>query len=307
VLLFSTTWTPPLTEPIPSELAALRGAVAAAEGEGIEPIVAVYSFSGVTPLTDEARSQFARFAASIPRLIPDVKIVSVGNEPNLNLFWMPQFAADGTDAAATAYVALLAEAYDAIKAVAPDVRVMGGSLSARGADDPDGKRPTDSPTRFIEDMGAAYRDSGRTKPLLDLFSLHPYPENSSIPPSLRHPGSTTIGIADYDKLTRLLEDAFGRVPPIVYGEYGVQTRESGPPYTGTEQANVRAVDEATQARSYRQAIALAACQPKVAMLLFFHVFDETQLERLQTGVYRPDLTPKESARSVADASLTCSS
>ena len=43
----------------------------------------------------------------------------VGNEPNLNRFWLPQFAADGSDAAATAYEQLLATTYDALKAVHP--------------------------------------------------------------------------------------------------------------------------------------------------------------------------------------------
>ena len=153
----------------------------AAVAVGIEPIVAVYSFSGVTPLTPEARGQFASFAASIPRSLPNVHDVIVGNEPNLNLFWMPQFGTDGSDAAAPAYLALLAETYDAIKGVNPDVNVIGGALASRGSDDPNGKRQTHSPTRFIEDLGAVYRASGRTRPVLDMFSMHPYPENSSIP------------------------------------------------------------------------------------------------------------------------------
>ena len=45
---------------------------------------------------------------------------------------------------------------------------------------------------------------------MDMFSLHPYPENSSIPPTFAHPHSTTIGIADYDKLVALLRSAFGQ-------------------------------------------------------------------------------------------------
>jgi hypothetical protein len=309
-LLFGTVWTPPLTRPVPTELAALRGAVHAATLNGIEPIVAVYSFSGVTPLTAEARRQFAAFAASIPRAIPAVRTVSVGNEPNLNLFWLPQFAPDGSDAAAPAYGALLAETYDALKAVSPEITVIGGSLGAHGSDDPSAARQTHSPTRFIEDLGAWYRASGRTRPLLDIFSIHPYPESSSVPPDLAHPGSTSIGIADYEKLVGLLRRAFGEVPPIAYGEYGIQTEipaAKASRYTGAEQPSIRAVDEATQARFYVQAIRLAACQPKVRLLLFFHVFDEARLERLQTGLYYADETPKSSLRPVADAPLTCSS
>ena len=57
---------------------------------------------------------------------PVLRDVSIGNEPNLNLFWMPQFGPNGEDVAATAYLALLAAAYDAVKAVSPDVNVIGG-------------------------------------------------------------------------------------------------------------------------------------------------------------------------------------
>ena len=88
-VVLSSVWTPPLTQPTEPELTALRGAVAAAVAEDVRPIVAVYQFSGVTPLTDSARARFAAYAASIPRLLPDVRDVIVGNEPNLNLFWMP--------------------------------------------------------------------------------------------------------------------------------------------------------------------------------------------------------------------------
>ena len=107
-IALSATWTPPASTIDEPQLGQLRGAARAAAAAGIRPIVSVYSFSGMTPLTDEARGQFASFAASIPRAIPEVRDVVVGNEPNLNLFWMPQFADDGSDAAAPAYLALLA-------------------------------------------------------------------------------------------------------------------------------------------------------------------------------------------------------
>ena len=309
-IVLSSVWTPPLTQPAAPELAALRGAVAAAVAEEIRPIVAVYQFSGVTPLTDAARARFAAYAASIPRLLPDVRDVIVGNEPNLNLFWMPQFGPNGEDAAAAAYLQLLAQSYDAIKAVDGDVNVIGGAVSFRGSDDPHAKRQTHSPTAFVHDLGAAYRASGRDRPVMDMFSLHPYPENSSIPPDFAHPRSTTIGIADYGKLVALLGEAFdgtaqpGSKLPLVYGEYGVQTEI--PPakqrvYTGFEQPAVKAVDEATQGRYYAQAIRLAACSPNVRMLLFFHVFDEFQRQRLQTGVYYADGTPKSDLATVAEA------
>ena len=145
---------------------------------------------------------------------------------------------------------------------------------------------------------------------MDMFSLHPYPESSAIPADFEHPHSTTIGLANYDKLVGLRADAFdgtaqpGSELPIVYGEYGLQT--AIPPakqgaYTGIEQPTTKPIDEETQAREYANAIAIAACNPTVRMLLFFHVTDEPQLERLQTGVAYADDTPKSSLGPVAKA------
>jgi hypothetical protein len=300
-MVFSAVWTPPATDGVSQ---ALRDAVASAVASRIRPIVAVYSFSGVTPLTAAARTEFASFAASIPRELPQVRDVIVGNEPNLNLFWMPQFAPDGSDAAATAYLALLAQTYDALKAVSPQINVIGGALSARGSDKPNAARQTHSPIQFIADLGAAYRASGRTRPILDMFSIHPYPENSSIPPDFQHPHTNSVGLADYGKLTAALAAAFGKSPPIVYGEYGIETTipagESGA-YRGTEPPTTKPVDAATQGADYVEAMQIAGCEPLVRMLLFFHVVDEPRLEGLQSGVYYADGHPKPDVAQVANA------
>ena len=88
--------------------------------------------SRTTPLTEEARAQFSGYAAAIVRQVPAVRHVIVGNEPNLNRFWLPQFGLDGSNAASPAYLQLLAETYDALKAVSPAVRVYGGAVSPRG-------------------------------------------------------------------------------------------------------------------------------------------------------------------------------
>jgi hypothetical protein len=239
--------------------------------------------------------------------------VIVGNEPNLNRFWMPQFTKAGLDAAASSYLGLLAQTYDAIKAAAPGTVVIGGSLAPRGGDDPNSARPTHSPTRFILDLGAAYRRSGRTKPVMDWFSIHPYLDRSSLPPTFAHPRSTTISLADYDKLVGLLGEAFdgthqrGSTMPIVYDEFGVQTRAPDDKRLLYADQNLPAagdaVDERTQGRYYREALQLTACQPNVVGLLFFHVSDEVDLDRWQSGVYYADDTPKSDLPVVKSAAL----
>ena len=72
-------------------------------------------------------------------------------------------------------------------------------------------------------------------------------------------------------------------------------------YTGTEIESVRPVDNATQAKYYREALAMAFCQPNVTTFLFFHTVDESNLDRWQSGMYYADGTPKPSLTAVEDA------
>ena len=296
------------------EQSTLQAVADSAVLHGIRLIVSVYPFGSKTvPQYATTRAQFAAYAASIPRLVPSIRYVIVGNEPNLNRFWMPQFTKTGLDAAASSYLGLLAQTYDAIKTAAPGTVVIGGSLAPRGSDNPQLLRPTHSPTRFILDLGAAYRRSHRTRPVMDWFSIHPYLEHSRVPPSVAHPRTTTISVADYDKLVGLLGRAFdgthqrGSTLPILYDEFGVQT--SAPTDKRQLYANqdlpsaVDAVDEGTQGRYYRHALQLAACQKNVVGLLFFHVSDEADLDRWQSGVYYADDTPKSDLPVVKAAAL----
>ena len=304
-------WTPGLTKPTDVELGILENVGAAAARNGLLAYVTVmHPGSRTTPLTDEARAEFASYAAAIVRGAPSVRRVIVGNEPNLNRFWLPQFALDGSNAAAPAYLALLARTYDAIKAAAPDVRVYGGAVSPRGADNPAGSRPTHSPTSFIRDLGTAYRSSGRDRPVMDAFAIHPYPDNSSQPPAVAHPLTTTIAIADYGKLVALLGEAFddtaqrGSDLPILYGEFGVESEipaTKAALYTGTEPTTTKPVAEETQAAYYEQALALAFCQPTVEGMLVFLSRDERARASWQSGVFYVDGTAKKSLPRVREA------
>src|SRR5919197_2498327 len=185
-------------------------------------IVAWNGLSTNTPRNGVERGQFATFTAALVKAVPSVHGIIVGNEANLSTFWLPQFGRDGRDVAAAAYEDLLARSYDAIKAASPDVEVVGGAVSPHGADRPHGLRPTHSPTTFIRDLGSFYRASGRRRPLMDAFAIHPYMSSPKVPPPLAHPKTTEITIADYPKLVTLLDEAFrhtsqrGRTLPILY-------------------------------------------------------------------------------------------
>src|SRR5215472_5635688 len=149
-IVLSSVWTRGAQAPSGDELYGLKAAVDVAQRLGIQPILAVYSFSGDTPLTPQDRSAYTSYAVSLLRRIPELRYISLGNEPNSSTFWAPQFGPDGSDAAAAAYFGLLQTAYPAVKRADPEVTVIGASLAARGTDNPASARQTHSPTRFIE-------------------------------------------------------------------------------------------------------------------------------------------------------------
>jgi hypothetical protein len=304
-------WRPGLTELRGIELAELENAIVAADLNGIRVIVSVYhQGSRTTPVRIADRKEFAAFTAWIAEEFPSVKDFIIGNEPNLNRFWMPQFNRKGTSASPAAYTGLLALVYDELKAISWDIRVIGGSVSPRGQDNPKSKRHTHSPYRFILEMGKAYRLSGRTRPVMDAFAFHPYGDDSSQPPEFQHaPSVKRIGIGEYDRLLELLTEAFdgtaqpGSELPIVYDEYGVEARiplRKLGAYRGREPKTTKPVDELTQGRYYESALRFAACQRTVEGMLLFHVSDEPDLDRWQSGIFYADDTPKASFRMVRD-------
>ena len=306
-------WTLGVSTPSAPELTRLQNAAAAATARRLTLVLALYpAGSSQTPLTDAARADFAQWAAAIARGVPSVRNIVVGNQPNLNRFWLPQFDSTGGDAAAPAFVSLLAQTYDALKAVSPAIRVWGGGLARSGSDRPGTARDTHSPVAFITDMGAAYRASGRTAPIMDGLAYHPYMESSSIPPSRQHSDvSTTITIADYGRLVALLGTAFdgtaqpGSTLPILYDEFGVESipsPEEQKYYSGSEAASVHPVDPRTQSAYYASALRLAYCSPNVAGLAIFLFEDEHPLSAWQSGLYYANAVPKPSLKTLQWAS-----
>jgi hypothetical protein len=304
-------WRPGLSEPTPHETMVLGNVSTAAALHGVRVYVSVYNEgSRTTPLTASARKEFASYTAAIVRDNPAFRDVIVGNEPNLNRFWLPQFDVRGKGASAPAYLRLLATTYDALKGAAPDVRVWGGALAPRGIDRPHTGRDTISPTRFLRELGEAYRKSGRVEPIMDGFSFHPYPVNSSVPVDAVPNDSDHLGLIDQDRLVNLLGKAFdgtvqiGRGLPILYDEFGIESvipADKRQLYGGLEPATTRPVSEAKQAAAYRRAIQLAYCQSNVAGMLLFHTHDEENRPGWQSGLVYADGTPKTSLAPVRQA------
>ena len=301
-------WEPGLTAPTANEAAVLENVAAAAALHGVRVYLSVYhAGSRTTPLTPEAQAEFAAYTAAVAGKNPTIRDLIVGNEPNLNRFWLPQFNPDGTGASAPAYLSLLAATYDAVESAAPGARVWGGALAPRGVDRPGTGRDTISPTRFLRELGEAYRASGRAKPVMDGFAFHPYGEHSSAPVDRLPADKDHLGLVDQDRLVRLLGHAFdgtaqgGSGLPILYDEYGIESvvnPEKAALYSGAEPTTTRPVAEPTQAAAYAQALRIAYCQSNVAGILLFHSADETSLAGWQSGLFYPDGTAKSSLSTV---------
>src|SRR4051794_32807856 len=290
-------------------------------------IAVVFSVQALHP-TDYtapgADDRLCAYMARVARTYPYVTQFIVGNEPNQPRFWQPQFAG-GKNVSGAAYETLLAKCYDALKAVNPGITVIGVGLSPRGNDNPNAPNNiSTSPVRFIKYMGDAYRASGRTKPIMDLFALHLYPNDASKDTPDTKVVWPNVSFATLDRLQQAVWDAFHgtgqptfeagttRVlrssadlpPPIKWklDEIGWQTDILDlykSIYSGKE--SIKPTSEAKQAAYYANMIQEALCNSLIAELLYFHLIDETDLDRFQSGVERANGTPKPAFDAVRKA------
>lgn len=289
--------------------ASLDRAIASARSAGLRVVLAVYPYP---PREIEAGlsspSLFASYVGVLASIYPEVKNFVIGNEPNQPAFWRPQFDASGQNASAAAFGPYLAAAYDTLKAVDPANSVVGVGLSPRGNDRPGARNNiSTSPVRFLRALGAWYRKSGRTRPLMDGFSFHPYP-NEATDPLERGYAWPNAGFVNLDRLKQALWDAFvGTAQPTTLDgvelhldELGWQVDTAGlAGYQGKE--NVPVTDELTQAAIYGQLIREAACDPDVASLSFFGYRDDGLRTGFQAGLARADGSVRPSAASVQAA------
>ena len=289
---------------------ALDRAIPLAELAGLRVSLAVYPYPPRE--IEDGTATPAAFAAWLPLVAqryPTVHQFVVMNEPNQPAFMRPQFKPDGTNASAAQAGAFLAAGYDALKAIDPTIRVVGLGLSPRGNDNPSAtSNISTSPVRFLAALGAWYRGSGRTLPLMDGFSFHPYPNEATDPldRGYRWPGA---GFANLDRIKQAFWDAFqGTAQPttanglqLYLDEVGWQVDTSTlPGYTGTE--NVRGTDEASQAGIYASLVRAAACDPQIAEVNIFGFYDDVPRDAgFQAALNHVDGTPRGSATSVQGA------
>ena len=288
---------------------------------GVRVMFAVYpAHARDITSSPDANAQFASFLQQLAQAYPQVQDFIVGNEPNLSRFWQPQFNADGSGASGAAYEAFLAQSYDALKAVDPSIRVIGLGLSPRGNDDANASSNiSTSPVRFLHDVAAAYKASGRTKPLMDELAFHPYP-NQNTDPLSRGYLWPNAGLVNLDRIKQAVWDGFNGSGQPVFAQAGRAESAAGETlkldldetgwqvgvlgnlvglYFGKE--SVPTIDEATQASIYADVVKLVSCDSSIRSLNFFHLIDEKNLDRWQSGFLRADGTRRPAYDAVKNA------
>jgi hypothetical protein len=268
---------------------------------------------------------FAEYLQLLARTYPTVKTFIVGNEPNQPRFNQPQFVRDGRGGyravAGALYEQVLAVSYDALKSVDPEITVVGLGLSPRGNDDPKAKNNISrSPVRFLRDLALAYRSSGRDRPLMDELGFHPYPSSNNDPLAAGY-SWPNAGIPNLDRIKQAIWDGFAGTAQPVFAEprgfdlppdqprtLGFELDEYGrqvtvissvtSQYTGRE--NVHTISEASQASIYAAVTRQVECDPTVFGFFFFHLIDERDLDRFQSGLLRADGSKRPAYTAVRD-------
>ncbi len=271
-------------------------------------------------------AQYIAYLQTLVTRFPMVTDYIVGNEGNVWRFWQPQYDSRCRPAAGAFYEHLLAASYDALKGANTQIQVIGVGLSPRGNDNCRARSNiSTSPVHYLANMGAAYRASGRRTPIMDALSFHPYPQSNtdSLAVGYRYPNA---GVINLDRIKQAFWDAFNGtaqptfaegfqlpsplpgatdLPPafappkhatFVLDEVGWQAKEplqASRAYRGRE--NVRLISEAKQAQIYGQLVHVANCDPSIQSLNYFHLDDESDRDRFQSGLFRADLSMRPAA------------
>ncbi len=296
--------------------AALVGtALDAAAAAGVSVTFDVYPRHSSALASPVNAGRFATWVAAVARSYAQVREFVVMNECNTSLFTNPQYVS-GKNVSAARCGAFLAAAYDALKAVDPTIFVWGLGLSPRGNPVPTDKsspRAT-NPVDWLRFLGAWYRSSHRSKPLMDGLDLHPYPIPQSLPFETGYPGRTSFSVTNLPRAYQAFYDAFngtgqptvgpGRLP-VSLNEVGIQTAPApavSAAYTDFENgAGVAATgSEGYQATWYRKLIDFSLCDADVTKVNIFKLVDETSLQGWQSGLFFVGYVPKLSAAAFTD-------
>ena len=148
------------------------------------------------------------------------------NEPNIPLFFRPQFAQEGTawkNVSVAAYSKLARSFYENVKAVDPAAVIAGGVTAPSGDRCPSGC-PTSSlgrtaPVDFVAELGKV-----GNQPPMDAIAHHPYALR--LPPKTTFAGASYVDLYNLDFLYKAVDATYLKGKPFWLTEFGFNTEKT---------------------------------------------------------------------------------
>jgi hypothetical protein len=242
---------------------------------------ATHAPSKMTYLRAFALAAARRYSGSYVRedgvTLPKVDQWMAWNEPNQPTFLKPQWV-KGPDGeyvpqAARIYARMCNAVVSGVHAAGREKRIKEtvacGVTSPRGNNIGRGARASTSPLVFLRAMKEAGAE-------FDVYAHHPYAgsrlETPTTPPLAR----TAVALGNIDSLFAELDRLYGRKIRVWITEYGYQTNPPDPLF---------GVSWRKQAEYLKEAYAIALKHPRIEMMLWFLLRDDSDVDGWQSGFF----------------------
>jgi len=204
-------------------------------------------------------------------VLPSVRRWMAWNEPNNPVFLRPQWSRVGNrniPIAAKNYAAMCTAIWQGVHATHLKETVACGATDPKGNNKARSSRPSIAPLTFLS---ALHRYGLRH---FDVYAHHPYYASPTESPAKLPKAKTTITLANINVLITLLTRLYGH-KPVWITEYGYQTRPPDRHF---------GVSWTKQAKYLTQAYSIARKNPRIGLMMWFLLRDESRLAGWQSGL-----------------------
>jgi Glycosyl hydrolase catalytic core len=220
-----------------------------------------------------AKRYSGNFETEDGTILPAVHLWLAWNEPNNPVFLYPQYKkVNGrlTALSAWSYMRICSSIYAGIHSVQHTVAKVGcGATDPFGNNQPRSRRASISPLAFLRYVKKFHLTR------FDAWAHHPYAPRPTESPKTKPKTKTAVTLGNFGDLTNELTQLYGK-KRIWITEYGYQTR---PP------DKFFGVTWKTQARYLAEAYSIARKNPRVDMMIWFLIKDESRLAGWQSGFF----------------------
>jgi hypothetical protein len=205
-------------------------------------------------------------------IIPAVRLWTAWNEPNQPFQLTPQYKrvrGKWVMQSAVDYAKICNAVYTGVHSTLLSGEKVGCGVTApRGNDNPGGKRAVPTPFSFM----AAVKKAGLKK--FDAWAHNPYAGTPKETPTTKPHSRGAVTLGNLDVLIKQLTKLWGR-KRVWLTEYGYQTNPPDKTF---------GVSWTKQALYMKQAFAVARKNPRVDMMLWFQIKDDSVLAGWQSGL-----------------------